>query len=132
MSKDIKEWLYEKEIKMLKEEVETLKNRDTLSQKLDNTFARNDKGHYMDYDILKKEHDELFYENTQLKEDFKKVVNDKADLFIEKEQLKEQNKQIKQELFNAYLHQQHQERLIEELKIALSSYNNFVDHMFPD
>lgn len=50
----------------------------------------------------------------------------------ENKELKQQNNELKKELFNAYLLQQHQERLISELKIALSSYNNFVDVMFPD
>lgn len=50
----------------------------------------------------------------------------------ENEELEDENNQLKQELFNAYLKEQHQELLIKELKLALSSYNNFVDVMFPD
>lgn len=78
-------------------------------------------------------------ENEQLKRRISKLVSENVklqnDLFIE--QLNEDvtddyiNK-LKNELFNAYLKQQHQERLISELKLALSSYNNFLDIMFPE
>lgn len=50
----------------------------------------------------------------------------------ENKQFKQQNQELKNQLFKYYLLQQHQERLISELKIALSSYNNFVDVIFPD
>lgn len=63
---------------------------------------------------LKKEIDDFYYEQSKLKE---------SDFYI---------KALKNQLFKSYLKQQQQERLITELKIALSSYNNFVDEMFPD
>lgn len=50
----------------------------------------------------------------------------------ENKQLKKQNNEFKKELFNSYLLHEYQKELISELKIALSSYNNFVDEMFPD
>lgn len=78
-------------------------------------------------------------ENKQLKQRISKLVSENTtlqnDLFTE--QLNEDETddyidKLKNELFNAYLLQQQQERLISELKIVLSSYNNFVDVMFPD
>lgn len=63
---------------------------------------------------LKKEIDDFYYEQSKLKE---------SDFYI---------KTLKNQLFKSYLKQQQQERLITELKTALSSYNNFVDEMFPD
>lgn len=81
----------------------------------------------------------LIKENEQLKQLISKLVSENVklqnDLFTE--QLNEDETddyidKLKNEIFNAYLHQQHQERLISELKLALSSYNNFVDVMFPD
>lgn len=78
-------------------------------------------------------------ENEKLKKRISKLVSENVklqnDLFIE--QLNEDvtddyiNK-LKNELFNAYLLQQYNERLISELKLGLSSYNNFVDELFPD
>lgn len=63
---------------------------------------------------LKKQIDNFYYQQSKLK---------KTDFYI---------KALKNQLFNAYLKQQQQERLISELKTVLSSYNNFVDEMFPD
>jgi len=63
---------------------------------------------------LKQQIDNFYYQQSKLKE---------TDFYI---------KALKNQLFNAYLLHEHQERLISELKTSLSSYNNFVDEMFPD
>lgn len=71
---------------------------------------------------------QLEYENTKLKQELE-------DFYYERSKHKETNfyiKALKNQLFKAYLHHQQQERLISELKTSLSSYNNFVDEMFPD
>lgn len=88
---------------------------------------------YMDYNTwlekevknLKQRISKLVSENTTLQNDLfsEQLLQDETDDYINR---------LKQELFNNYLKQQQQERLITELKIALSSYNNFVDEMFPD
>ena len=74
---------------------------------------------------LKQRISKLVFENVKLQNDlFTEQLNeDETDDYIDK---------LKNELFNAYLLQQYQERLISELKLGLSSYNNFVDELFPD
>jgi len=99
-------------------EIERLvkKNNETLKRTV-NLLNENEK--------LKQQIEGLTSENFELQNDlFTEQLNeDETDDYIDK---------LKNELFNGYLHQQHQERLISELKEALSSYNNFVDVMFPD
>lgn len=83
--------------------------------------------------------EELVEENEQLNKHIDDLISDNYELqntLIEHQiNLYDKTKYIdtlKNELFNAYLLHEHQERLILELKTALSSYNNFVDVMFPD
>lgn len=56
------------ENEMLYLENDRLRKRDSLSQKLDEKFVKNEQGHYMEYDVLKKEYEKLEKENTYLKE----------------------------------------------------------------
>lgn len=110
---DILKWGYslEKENKQLKEK---LKYADFVKATL-----FNDKEEY------KEQISKLVSDNTKLQNDlFTKQLNeDESDDYIER---------LKNELFNTYLLQQDNEKLISELKLELSSYNNFVDEMFPD
>jgi len=93
-----------------------------LNDKLDNftTMFNEDENKQ-----LKQHISHLASENTRLQNDlFTEQLNeDETNDYIDK---------LKNELFNTYLLNEHQERLISELKTALSSYNNFVDVMFPD
>ena len=76
-----------------------------------------------------------FVETFQLQAENKKLKKQIDNFYYEQSKLKETDfyiKALKNQLFKSYLIQQHQERLISELKTALSSYNNFVDEMFPD
>lgn len=66
LDKKIEKLIEENE--MLYLENDRLKNRESLSKKLDKQFAKNEQGHYMDYDVLKNEYEILKEENKHLKE----------------------------------------------------------------
>lgn len=75
--------------------------------------------------ILKKDY-------IQKIEDMKSLADENFKYYLEEQETNDYIDELKQQLFNAYLKQQHDSNLIAELKLALSSYNNFVDEMFPD
>lgn len=78
---------------------------------------------------------DLYNEKVELIDENKKLQQKIDSFYYQQSKLKETDfyiKALKNQLFNAYLKQQQQERLISELKEALSSYNNFVDEMFPN
>jgi len=117
---DYNQWLeqeiniYKRENKLLNEK---LNNLTTMFNELETREKENKQ--------LKQQIEGLTSENFELQNDlFTEQLNeDETNDYIDK---------LKNELFNTYLLNEHQERLISELKTALSSYNNFVDVMFPD
>ena len=71
-----------------------------------------------DLDTSRNQYNKIFKENKKLQQQTKKLSSE--------------NVRLQNELFNAYLIHQHNSNLISELKLSLSSYNNFVDEMFPE
>lgn len=82
---------------------------------------------------------DILEENIKLKNDLwsveveKSILNKENDTYhIQSIEADDYIERLKNELFTNYLHQLYQENLIAELKLALSSYYNFVDEMFPE
>ena len=127
--------------KLIKKNNETIKtmidlyNEKVVLQDVNKTLKTQRDNWENEYYEVVNENDKQDKYIAQLEYENKKLKQELEDFYYTRSKHKETDfyiKALKNQLFNSYLHQQHQERLISEQKTALSSYNNFVDEMFPD
>jgi len=127
-------WAYslEKENKKLQQQIEGLTSENfELQNELFTQQLNEDEADSLIKDF-RKQNIELMEDLDTSRNQYNKIFKENKKLQQQTKKLSSENVRLQNELFNAYLIHQHNSNLISELKLSLSSYNNFVDEMFPE